>query len=106
MKIKHYLLLIITLLIIAFCQPLVLLLGGFTLLGGVAAFIYVDLPPDSQDAWETKLTDWLKQARLVLTRPAQPAQQPLSDPRQGNGNGRIVRGRRPALDSDAAPPSS
>lgn len=98
LKIRHYVLLIFTLAIIAFCQPLILLLGGVTLLGGALAFIYADLPPASQQAWEAKLIGWLKQAQQSLSRPAQPApaSAPLVDARRRNG--RMTRDRHPALD--------
>jgi hypothetical protein len=86
LKIRHYGLLILTLLTIAFLQPLVLLLGGFALLGGVAAFIFADLPPENQDAWEMKVTGLLKQLRLVLTRQGQCRPCSLNDPRQPAGN--------------------
>ena len=86
MKIRHYFLLILTLLTIAFLQPLVLLLGGFTLVGGVAAFIFADLPPENQDAWEMKVTSLLKQLRLLLTRQGQRDQGSLNNQRQPAGN--------------------
>jgi hypothetical protein len=66
LKIRHYLLVLLTLLAIAFLQPLVLLFGGVTLLAGVMAFIYSDLPPERQDAWEMKLSDWFGQLRSTL----------------------------------------
>jgi len=71
-KIKHYLILILTLLSIAFLQPLILLLGGITLLGGVIAFIYADMPPESQRAWELRITGLFKQLQLALSRQPQP----------------------------------
>ena len=86
MKIKHYLLLILTLLSIAFLQPLILLLGGITLLGGVIAFVYADMSPESQRAWELRITGLLKQLHSALSRQPQPAdstgdrRQPLDTP--------------------------
>ena len=73
MKIKHYLILILTLLSIAFLQPLILLLGGITLLGGMIAFVYADMPPESQRAWELRITGLLKQLQSALSRQPQPA---------------------------------
>ena len=66
MKIRHYLLIIVTLLTIAFLQPLVLFLGNFTLIAGVMALIFADLPPERQDAWERKVMGFLKQLSLAL----------------------------------------
>ncbi len=86
MKIRHYLLLILTLLSVAFLQPLILLLGGITLLGGVIAFIYADMPPESQRAWELRITGLFKQLQLALSRQPQPPdatgnqRQPLDNP--------------------------
>ena len=80
MKIKHYFLLILTLLSIAFLQPLILLLGGITLLGGMIAFIYADMPPESQRAWELRISGLLKQLHLALSRQPQPLNSG-SDPR-------------------------
>ena len=100
MKIKHYFLLILTLLTIAFLQPLVMLLGGVTLLGGVAAFIFADLPPENQDAWEVKITGLFKQLRSVLSRPAERSQGSLSDSRRQAGN-KMRRERMPPLEKDA-----
>ncbi len=66
LKIRHYLLIIVTLLTIAFLQPLVLFLGNFTLIAGVMALIFADLPPERQDAWEMKVAGLLKQLRTAL----------------------------------------
>lgn len=60
MKIRHYVLVLLTLLTIAFAQPLVLFLGGLTLIGSVCAFIFSDLPPEKQDIWERKLNELLQ----------------------------------------------
>jgi hypothetical protein len=100
LKIKHYFLLILTLLTIAFLQPLVMLLGGVTLLGGVAAFIFADLPPENQDAWEVKITGLLEQLRLVLSRPAERSQDSLSNSRRQTGS-KMRRERMPLLEEDA-----
>jgi hypothetical protein len=56
----------VTLLTIAFLQPLVLFFGNFTLIAGVMALIFADLPPERQDAWEMKLTGFLKQLGNAL----------------------------------------
>jgi hypothetical protein len=60
LKIRHYVLVLLTLLTIAFAQPLVLFLGGLTLIGSVTAFIFSDLPPEKQDVWERKLNEFIQ----------------------------------------------
>ena len=81
MKIRHYLLLILTLLGIAFLQPLILLLGGVTLLGGVIAFIYADMSPESQRDWEQRISGLFRQLHLSLSKQPQPLEA-TGDPRQ------------------------
>lgn len=81
MKIRHYLLLILTLLGIAFLQPLILLLGGVTLLAGVIAFIYADMSPESQRAWEQRISGLFRQLRLSLSKQPQPLET-TGNPRQ------------------------
>jgi len=66
LKIRHYLLLILVTAIIAFMQPLALLLGNLVLIFGVGALIYSDLRPETQDAWERKIVNWLKGLRFSL----------------------------------------
>lgn len=61
-------LILVTLLTIAFAQPLVLFLGGLTLVGGVMALIYSDLPPEKQDAWERGLTEFIPRLLAGLKR--------------------------------------
>ena len=68
MKLRHYLLIAFTVTAIAFFQPLILLLGGVTLIIGVAALIYSDLTPEAQDACENKIVELLEQARSFLRR--------------------------------------
>lgn len=72
MKIRHYVLILLTLLTIAFAQPLVLFLGGLTLVGGVMALIYSDLPPEKQDAWEKGLTELIPRLLAGLKRQPKP----------------------------------
>jgi hypothetical protein len=66
LKIRHFALLIVTIIIIVFMQPLVLLLGNIALLTSVFAFIYSDLPPEKQEAWENRIVQFLKQLRSSL----------------------------------------
>lgn len=66
MKIRHFVLLIVTIITIVFMQPLVLLLGNIALLTSVFAFIYSDLPPEKQEAWENRIVQFLKQLRSSL----------------------------------------
>ena len=68
MKIRHYLLIAFTVIAIAFFQPLILLLGGVTLIIGVTALIYSDLTPEAQDACDNKIVQLLNQARSFLRR--------------------------------------
>ena len=81
MKIRHYLLLLLTLLGIAFLQPLILLLGGVTLLGGMITFIYSDMTPESQRAWEQRISGLFRQLHLSLSKQPQPLEA-TGDPRQ------------------------
>jgi hypothetical protein len=80
-KIRHYLLLILTLLGIAFLQPLILLLGGVTLLGGVITFIYADMAPESQRVWEQRISSLFRQLHLSLSKQTQ-SLETTGDPRQ------------------------
>jgi hypothetical protein len=63
LKIRHTLLALLAVLAIAFMQPLVFFLGGLTLLFGVGALIFRDLPPAGQDAVEDRILGWLRRAR-------------------------------------------
>lgn len=67
MKIRHILLAVLAGLAIAFLQPLVTFLGGLTLLLGVGALIFRDLPPVGQDAVERRVLGWLRRARGEVT---------------------------------------
>lgn len=49
---------------IAFMQPLITFLGGLTLLLGIGALIFRDLPPNAQDALEQRVLGWLRRARV------------------------------------------
>ncbi|MCP5425732.1 MAG: hypothetical protein H6970_11815 [Gammaproteobacteria bacterium] len=80
MKIKHIMLLIITVLTIGFLQPLVMLIGGFTLIAGVLAWIYSDLPPEKQNAWESRIAHFMEQLRNGLRKQPKPyADTPILD---------------------------
>lgn len=63
MKIRHTLLALLTVLAIAFMPPLVFFVGGLTLLLGVGALIFRDLPPTRQDTVERYLLGWLRRMR-------------------------------------------
>ena len=83
MKLRHYLLIAFTVTAIAFFQPLILLLGGVTLIIGVTALIYSDLTPEAQDTCENKIIELLDQARSFLRRnPRGPATQRVVATRQ------------------------
>ena len=74
MKIRHILFLLLALSAIAFMQPLVSFLGGLTLLLGVGAVIYRDLPPAGQDAVERRVLAWLRRTRAgSVTKNSSPA---------------------------------
>lgn len=73
MKMKHYLLIVFTIIAIAFFQPLIMLLGGLTLIGAVTAFIYADLKPAAQDAFEKKAALMVSQLRATLRKQPLPA---------------------------------
>lgn len=72
MKIRHYALVLLALLTIAFAQPLVLFLGGLTLIGSVTAFIFSDLPPEKQDIWERKLNESIHRLLSKLKKQPKP----------------------------------
>ena len=63
MKVRHILLAGLAVLAIAFLQPLVTFVGGLTLLLGVGALIFRDLPPVGQEAVERRVLGWLRRAR-------------------------------------------
>jgi hypothetical protein len=65
-------LVLLTLLTIAFAQPLVLFLGGLTLIGSVCAFIFSDLPPEKQDIWERKLNELIQRLLGSLRKKSKP----------------------------------
>ncbi|MFZ1326954.1 MAG: hypothetical protein WAT67_13205 [Candidatus Contendobacter sp.] len=64
MKFRHLLFALLALLMIAFMQPLITFLGGLTLLLGIGALIFRDLPPNAQDALEQRVLGWLRRARV------------------------------------------
>jgi hypothetical protein len=66
MRIKHYLLIILTLILIAFFQPLVIFLGNLLVIVAAGAYIYSDMKPEAQDAYERKLTNALHKVRRSL----------------------------------------
>ena len=63
MKIRHILLAVLTMLAIAFMQPLMTFLGGLTLLIGVGALVFRDMSPSEQDAMERRVLGLLRRAR-------------------------------------------
>lgn len=82
MRIKHYLLILLTMTVIAFMQALVVFLGNLMVIGGVLAYIYADLPPAVQDDYERRVGQALGQVRDFLRRKQQ---QPAVVYRSGNG---------------------
>lgn len=69
MKIKHYLLIVFTFVLIAFFQPLVMFLGNLMIIVALVAYIYSDLPPAAQDAYELKFLRMLRKARDGMRNP-------------------------------------
>ena len=107
MKIRHILFLLLALSAIAFMQPLVSFLGGLTLLLGVGAVIYRDLPPAGQDAVERRVLAWLRRTRAgSVTENSSPAlsvrglSSVLSE--AGISTGRLRRARTKAARTDPA----
>ena len=107
MKIRHILFLLLALSAIAFMQPLVSFLGGLTLLLGVGAMIYRDLPPAGQDAVERRVLAWLRRTRAgSVTENSSPAlsvrglSSVLSE--AGISTGRLRRARTKAARTDPA----
>ena len=78
MRIKHYLLIILTMAVIAFFQPLVVFLGNLVVIIGAGAYIYTDLPPALQDHYERRIARGLAQLRQLLRR--NPSATVLSEP--------------------------
>lgn len=72
LKIRHIVLALLAVLAIAFMQPLVSFLGGLTLLLGVGALIFRDLPPAGQEAIERRVLGWLRRVRAGSTPEANP----------------------------------
>lgn len=68
MRIKHYLLIMLTMAVIAFFQPLVVFLGNLAVILGAGAYIYTDLPPTVQDHYERRIAWGLTQLRQLLRR--------------------------------------
>ncbi len=58
MKLRHYLLMLMVVLIIGFLERLVFLVGGLTLLIGMMLIIYGDLTPEAQASLERRIA-WL-----------------------------------------------
>ena len=63
MKIRHIVLAVLTMLAIAFMQPLMTFLGGLTVLIGVGTLIFRDMSPAEQDAVERRVLGLLRRAR-------------------------------------------
>ena len=58
MRLKHYLLLALTVILIAFGQPFIVFLGNLLVICGALAYVYSDLSPEAQDAYEQKISDF------------------------------------------------
>ncbi|MDX1607355.1 MAG: hypothetical protein R3202_14275, partial [Candidatus Competibacterales bacterium] len=93
MRIKHYFLILLTLVVIAFFQPFVVFLGNLIVILAVGAYIYSDLTPEAQDAYEQKLGRGLAQVRHTLRRHKTPLQHIPT--RQSGGRLRRLLGRSP-----------
>ena len=72
MKIRHIFLAVLTVLAIAFMQPLMTFLGGLTVLIGVGTLIFRDMSPAEQDAVERRLLGLLRRARTPPVTPIEP----------------------------------
>lgn len=68
MRLKHYLLLALTMLVIAFFQPFIVFLGNLIVIGSALAYVYSDLSPEAQDAYEQKLRDFMSHISSTLRR--------------------------------------
>ena len=66
MRWKHYLLIALTVLLIAFFQPFIVFLGNLIVIGAALAYVYSDMSPDAQDAYEQKFANWLQRIRHSL----------------------------------------
>jgi hypothetical protein len=99
MRIKHYLLIILTLILIAFFQPLVIFLGNLLVIVAAGAYIYSDMTPEAQDTYERKLADALGHVRRSLRgREAEVHQLPA---RRGSRLGRMF-GRSAPVEAEPA----
>ncbi len=74
MKIRHIVLAVLTLLAMAFMQPLMTFLGGLAVLIGVGTLIFRDMSPAEQDAVEQRVLGLLRRARA---RPVNPVETPV-----------------------------
>ena len=68
MRIKHYLLIALTVLMIAFFQPFIVFLGNLIVIGCALAYVYSDMTPEAQDRYEQKLASYLQRFRQSLRR--------------------------------------
>jgi hypothetical protein len=72
LKIRHIVLAVLTLLAIAFMQPLMTFLGGLAVLIGVGTLIFRDMSPAEQDAVEQRVLGLLRRARARPVNPVEP----------------------------------
>ena len=66
MRVKHYLLIALTILMIAFFQPFVVFLGNLIVIGCALAYVYSDMTPEAQDKYEQKIASYLQRFRQSL----------------------------------------
>lgn len=90
MKKRYYLLIASAIIIIAFFQPFVLVIGNLVIIFGTVALVYAGLTPDQQDAFEQKLGDIFKQTRSYLRRPPQVEQKMRAEARKSNSWKRLL----------------
>lgn len=106
LKKKHYLLIVFVIVLIAFFQPFVLLLGNLMIVAGLAAYIYSDLTPEAQDELENKFTNGMKNVRDYLRRsPDENEDTPIPPPKRGRFERLLSRSKAPDKKDEAAPPA-
>ena len=110
LKKRHYLLILFAIIVVAFFQPFVLLVGNLVIVFGIAVYIYTDLTPEAQDELENRVASGMKNMRDYLRRsPAEtnenqiPAPQPA---KRGRFNGLLSRSKPPRdnVDEETPPP--
>jgi hypothetical protein len=105
MRLKHYLILTLTVVMIGFFQPFVAFLGNLIVIGAALAYVYSDLAPEAQDVYEQRFANWLSGVRNSLRGRGEARQKARMESRSGIF--RLLRRKKvsPATSASPAPSS-